>query len=882
MAFVYNSGGFVTGTSSANPIQFNYTGGTDTKLVVLAINHLDNASAAVTGTPTYDGNNMSQAGSFQSSAEGGNEIWYYLTPVASSKQISIPNGNLELLRYNVSDYTNSTESASYFNAAGTSTGSSANVVETVNSVPDGSVCVSCMVHGEKDQFASVSVLTSFHATPSIDEGAKQSGAGYSIQSTTGNETHTYTSGGSADDYSDVMAAWEPSVADVDVNVNEANPDVTDAVTVLIPFWLVSVFDSVGVTEDVAISIAQWLASASDDLTVTDAVDVDIPTSNLDINVFDSVGVSEDVTLHQIDLLTNCDLYYACEDNAASSLVDDATTNYDGAIVNDQNNYSSEQTTAGKINAAFDLDGTNDWIDPNNTLASIFQGSFTIAFWFEAADGQLYESLFGLDDASNHQVNVEKIATGKIAFNYMANGNKGNTAVSASALLSDGQESFHHLAVVADDSVGGVGGKKIYFDGSLVTLDGSNDGSTSGVTFSQYAGSINPLIGANNASGTPSSAFDGVIDEIGIWSEALNASEIEKLYNSGNGLGYPFGADRDVSVFDSITVTEDVSLEIDVWLVSVFGSVGITDAVSLEIPVLVVSVFDSVEVTEGVQAELDLLLASAFESVEVTDDVSLEIPVLEVSVFDSIGVAEGTAAELPVLVVSVDDTVGLTDATSLLLDILLASADDSPSITDAVTIQRVDAGTLNVSVADDIGLTDAVTCLLDILLASVFDSIEVTEGITIQRIEVGVLNVNVADDIGLTDATSEALDLYVALAFDALTVTEDVTIERVAAGALNINVDDDIGLTDAVSAQLPVLVASVADTVAVSDATVASFNLYTLTVTDNVTVGDSASTALTLYEASVADNVDVAESVGVETVTAFVSAAFYMINKRKLR
>lgn len=223
MAFTYNSGAFTTGTSAANPVQFNYTAGANSKLVVLVIHHLDNAPVAVTGTPTYDGQNMSQAGSFQSSAEGGNEIWYYLSPVNSSKQISIPNGNSENLRYCVSDFTNPDNNAAIFGSAGTTDGSAANVVETINSVPDASVCVSCMVHGEKDQFASVSVLTSFHATPSIDEGAKQSGAGYSIQSTTGNETHTYTSGGSADDYSDVMAAWEET----------AIPSVTGQVIIII-------------------------------------------------------------------------------------------------------------------------------------------------------------------------------------------------------------------------------------------------------------------------------------------------------------------------------------------------------------------------------------------------------------------------------------------------------------------------------------------------------------------------------------------------------------------------------------------------------------------------------------------------------------------------
>ena len=36
-----------------------------------------------------------------------------------------------------------------------------------------------------------------------------------------------------------------------------------------------------------------------------------------------------------------------------------------------------------------------------------------------------------------------------------------------------------------------------------------------------------------------SAFDGVIDEVGLWSKVLSATEITDLYNSGAGFAYPF-------------------------------------------------------------------------------------------------------------------------------------------------------------------------------------------------------------------------------------------------------------------------------------------------------------------------------------------------------
>lgn len=36
-----------------------------------------------------------------------------------------------------------------------------------------------------------------------------------------------------------------------------------------------------------------------------------------------------------------------------------------------------------------------------------------------------------------------------------------------------------------------------------------------------------------------SCFDGLLDEVGIWSRALSSTEVADLYNSGSGLAYPF-------------------------------------------------------------------------------------------------------------------------------------------------------------------------------------------------------------------------------------------------------------------------------------------------------------------------------------------------------
>jgi hypothetical protein len=44
-------------------------------------------------------------------------------------------------------------------------------------------------------------------------------------------------------------------------------------------------------------------------------------------------------------------------------------------------------------------------------------------------------------------------------------------------------------------------------------------------------------------------FDGMIDEIGVWSRALTSGEVTQLYNSGAGLQYPFTSNNTSAFFN---------------------------------------------------------------------------------------------------------------------------------------------------------------------------------------------------------------------------------------------------------------------------------------------------------------------------------------------
>ena len=102
--------------------------------------------------------------------------------------------------------------------------------------------------------------------------------------------------------------------------------------------------------------------------------------------------------------------------------------------------------------------------------------------------------------------------------------------------------FYHLVIVYTASTGNCE----FF------LNGSSAGTSSGLYTSIYNSTAQFRLGSNvDAAGANEGFFDGIIDEVGIWSRVLTGAEVTTLYNSGNGIQYPF------SVQQLITMAVDV-------------------------------------------------------------------------------------------------------------------------------------------------------------------------------------------------------------------------------------------------------------------------------------------------------------------------------------
>ena len=178
-----------------------------------------------------------------------------------------------------------------------------------------------------------------------------------------------------------------------------------------------------------------------------------------------------------------------------------------------------------------LNGSDDFVDVGATLQATLRGSFTIFIWVKLDDGQppANEALFGERDntGADSIMNVFIDTSGQINFVYTAEGNAGNTAITT-ATLNNGQEVWHNITVVADSSVGGIGGKLIYLDGVSESL--GTDGSTAGVTFNDFTSAQNLAVGAFNLDGVVSAHLAGSMSDIIIFNAVKTAAEIKGFYD----------------------------------------------------------------------------------------------------------------------------------------------------------------------------------------------------------------------------------------------------------------------------------------------------------------------------------------------------------------
>lgn len=174
-----------------------------------------------------------------------------------------------------------------------------------------------------------------------------------------------------------------------------------------------------------------------------------------------------------------------------------------------------------------------------------------------------------------------------------------------------------------------------------------------------------------------------------------------------GLAFkPVITDLAVSVSDSLTITESVTMEIT-SSVNVNDAVTITESVTMDNSQLGgISVSDAITVTDVITGLEFVFIVSVFDAVTITESVTMDNSQLgDINVNDAITITES-----------------ITVANSQLGDI---SVSDSITITESITVDF----TFDISVSDNITISEDVQMQTSMGDISVFDAITITESVT---------------------------------------------------------------------------------------------------------------------------------------------------------
>lgn len=209
-------------------------------------------------------------------------------------------------------------------------------------------------------------------------------------------------------------------------------------------------------------------------------------------------------------------------NAADSVGSNTLTNVNTATF-----------SAGKINNGISLSSSSSqyFTASDNASLNITGASFTISMWLKLTSQPATNTGFGFvgkrptnagygllyrDLSGTKQINLVKFGVIDQPINYT---------------LSN--DTWYHIVAVQT-----VNTKWELF------VNGTSAGSFSnGSSYNSASGSPMVLGATGDNMGGVIYFFNGLIDEVGIWSRALSAGEITTLYNGGAGLQYPFTTDK---------------------------------------------------------------------------------------------------------------------------------------------------------------------------------------------------------------------------------------------------------------------------------------------------------------------------------------------------
>jgi len=152
------------------------------------------------------------------------------------------------------------------------------------------------------------------------------------------------------------------------------------------------------------------------------------------------------------------------------------------------------------------------------------GDISIACWVKAESFISNNTIAGKEDYNNGDYGyLLRVLNGKVNFLYRSGSSNTRQRITSDALSTD---TWYHIVATADVSAQDI---NIYIDGSLASMAAAVGSATSIVN-----NNASFKIGIDSTSEFAAAYWDGLIDEVSVWSKELSSTEVSENYNSGNG------------------------------------------------------------------------------------------------------------------------------------------------------------------------------------------------------------------------------------------------------------------------------------------------------------------------------------------------------------
>lgn len=261
----------------------------------------------------------------------------------------------------------------------------------------------------------------------------------------------------------------------------------------------------------------------------------------------------------MSLLTNLVSYWKL-DELSGTTAEDAHGSNDGTFV------GSPTSAAGKINSGLVFD-SSDALNCGSDASLDITGALTIAGWIWPQANSGFGSMIDHAQEGSSIENYCLLITAGTSSPkiWMQWNNGGWQQHSVDNALTTG--AWQHIAVTYD-----AGTVKIYRNGAQI--------GTTGTGMAALATNASNVCKIARYQVGSQGNFNGLLDEIGLWSRALSDAEISQLYNDGLGLAYPFSVNVNIADSAGIRATESRGISASFALAN-NANVGCTEVIQAQ-------------------------------------------------------------------------------------------------------------------------------------------------------------------------------------------------------------------------------------------------------------------------------------------------------------